>query len=162
MSGTPSTPPTSPRLTARRALLRGSLGAAAVASLAPFVHGASSGEVAFSPAHPLFPKPVHHSPKARRVIMIFLNGGLSHVDSFDPKPALERDHGKTVSGKTKLLRSPWAARPRGESGMVISDLFPHIASCADEIALIRSMHGDHGDHFEATLGMHTGSNGSAP
>ena len=59
------------------------------------------------------------------------------------------------------MASPWQGKPRGESGIVMTDLFPNLAEMADDICLIRSMHGDHGDHFEATLHMHTGSNGSA-
>ncbi len=95
--------------------------------------------------------------------MFFQTGGVSHVDSFDPKPALARDEKK----KSKLNRdrgfkpSMWAHQPRGESGLEITNLFPHIGAMADDLCLIRSLHGDHGDHFEATLHMHTGSNGSA-
>lgn len=111
--------------------------------------------------HPLSAKPAHYAPKANRVIMFFLTGGASHVDSFDPKPELQAKDGVMFSKDQPLVASPWTARPRGESGMMITDLFPHVGSVADELCLIRSMHGDHNDHFEATLHMHTGSNGSA-
>lgn len=141
----------------RRAMLRRSvatLGAAGVtAALSPNV--VAAGE------HPLHPKTPHFAPKAKRVIMFFMNGGASHVDTFDPKPMLEKDHGKKITRSRKLLKSPWKFKRYGQSGLEVTDLFPHVGSLADDLAVIRSVHNDHGDHFEATLGMHTGSNGSA-
>jgi uncharacterized protein (DUF1501 family) len=118
---------------------------------------------------PLAPKPPHFPAKAKRVIFLFMSGGVSHVDTFDPKPKLTADHGKQVKldhpetrnrpGYEKLfLKKPqWAFKPRGKSGMEISELFPHLATRADDIALIRSMHTGHSNHYNATLGMHTGS-----
>lgn len=111
--------------------------------------------------HPLSAKAPHFAAKAKRVIMFFLTGGASHVDSFDPKPELQAREGVLFKGDQPLVASPWQARPRGQSGIQITDLFPHVSSVADELCLIRSMHGNHNDHFEATLHMHTGSNGSA-
>ncbi len=111
--------------------------------------------------HPLRALQPHFRPRAKRVIMFFLTGGMSHMDSFDPKPELQRRDGKSYRGKDIIVGSPWAAQPRGQSGLEISDLFPHVATMADDLCLIRSMHGDHGDHFEATLHMHTGSKGDA-
>src|SRR5712675_3038204 len=108
---------------------------------------------------PLTPKAPHFPGTAKRVIFIYLSGGLSHVDSFDPKPKLaeyQRD-GKTADNNRKLLGSPWAAKPRGQSGIEVTDLFPNIAECVDDLCVIRSMRGDHNDHFQATLGIHTGS-----
>src|SRR5262249_5063664 len=110
-------------------------------------------------ASPLAPKAPHFPGTAKRVIFIYLIGGMSHVDSFDPKPKLgeyQRD-GKTFDNNRKALGSPWAAKPRGKSGTEITDLFPNIAECADDLCVIRSMRGDHNDHFQATLGIHTGS-----
>ncbi len=117
----------------------------------------------------LAPRVSTFSGKARKVIFVFFSGGVSHVDSFDPKPSLHRDHGKQVAldhpetrgrgGYEKLFlkRPGWTFRPRGQSGIEISDLFPHIASQIDRCALVRSMHTSHSNHFNATLGMHTGS-----
>lgn len=117
----------------------------------------------------LAPRPASNLSKARKVIFIFFSGGVSHVDAFDPKPALHRDHGKQVtldhpetrgrSGYDKLFlkRPGWVFRARGKSGIEISDMFPHIGSQIDRCALIRSMHTSHSNHFNATLGMHTGS-----
>src|SRR5215469_2840689 len=89
--------------------------------------------------NPLAPKAPHFPGTAKRVIWIYLSGGMSHVDSFDPKPKLaeyQRD-GKLDANNRKLLGSPWAAKPRGQSGTEISDLFPRIADCADDICVIR-------------------------
>jgi hypothetical protein len=109
--------------------------------------------------NPLAPKAPPFPGTAKRVIFIYLSGGMSHVDSFDPKPKLaeyQRD-GKTREGGGKALGSPWASRPRGQSGIEVTDLFPHIADSVDDLCVIRSMRGDHNDHFQATLGIHTGS-----
>jgi hypothetical protein len=91
---------------------------------------------------------------------------VSHVDSFDPKPVLDRNDGRpfrdsrnpTAMGNRQWLKSPWAFRQRGQSGMPISDLFPHIASCADDLAVIRSMKADLPIHSTGVLFLHTGSN----
>ena len=111
--------------------------------------------------NPLLPRPSHFAPRAKRVIFLYMSGGTSHVDSFDPKPRLFADHGRPAptgrGGKRVLKRPNWEARPHGRSGIEITDLFPNIAECADDLCLIRSMKTDHGDHFEATLGIHTGS-----
>jgi hypothetical protein len=112
-----------------------------------------------SAVNPLAPKAPHFPGTAKRVIWIYLSGGMSHVDSFDPKPKLaeyQREK-KTAEGGKKMLGSPWESKPRGESGIEITDLFPHIAACADDLCVVRSMRGDHNDHFQATLGIHTGS-----
>lgn len=112
---------------------------------------------------PLAPRAAHFPAKAERVIFIFLSGGVSQLDTFDPKPKLVADHGKELSvegahgKKMKLVKPYWDFRPRGACGTPISDLFPHLAQCADELCVIRSMKTDHRDHTQGTLGMHTGS-----
>ncbi len=113
----------------------------------------SSGS-ASSPPDPLAAKPPHYPAKAKRVIFLFATGGVSHIDTFDPKST---SNGRDGSGKDKLMGSvfPYKANPR--CGTVISDLFPHIRDVADEICVIRSMKSAHFDHSEAALGMHTGS-----
>jgi hypothetical protein len=108
----------------------------------------------------------HHRPRAKNVIFCFMDGGVSHVDSFDPKPELDRrdnqpfadSRNPTAAGNRHWLKSPWAFRRRGQSGMPISDLFPHIASCADELAVIRSMKADLPLHSTGVLFLHTGVN----
>jgi hypothetical protein len=118
-------------------------------------------------ADPLAPKAPHFPAKAKRVIFLFHTGGVSHVDSFDPKPKLFADHGKTVTidewqgkpGKyNRYLKKPqWDFKPRGKSGIEVSTLFPHIGDCVDDLCMIRSLKSDHTNHYEATLMMHTGS-----
>ncbi len=120
-------------------------------------------------ADPLSPKLSHALPRAKQVIFLFMTGGVSHVDTFDNKPRLSQDVGKEVKldhpeikdrpgyERIFLKRPQWEFRKYGESGMEVSDLFPHVGSCADDIALIRSMHTSHSNHYNATLGMHTGS-----
>jgi hypothetical protein len=111
----------------------------------------------------------HFPPKAKRVIFLFMTGGVSHVDSFDPKPRLFADHGKEIQAahpeikdrpgyeKIFLKRPQWAFAPHGKCGTEVSTLFPHLAQCVDDLTLIRSMNSSHSNHYNATLGMHTGS-----
>ncbi|HLN26417.1 MAG TPA: DUF1501 domain-containing protein [Gemmataceae bacterium] len=118
---------------------------------------------------PLAPRKPHFPAKAKSVIFLFMSGGVSHVDSFDPKPKLIADHGKQVifdhpetrnrPGYEKLfLKKPdWKFVPRGKSGIEVSDLFPQFGEQIDNVALIRSMNTSHSNHYNATLGMHTGS-----
>ena len=112
------------------------------------------------------PKP-HAVPKAKNVIFCFMAGGVSHVDSFDPKPALLTQHGKSVGDLSKVKKtqnngsrtwkeSPWKFRPYGESGLPVSELFPHTGGVIDEIAVIRSMVAELPLHATGNLLMHTG------
>jgi hypothetical protein len=118
---------------------------------------------------PLAARQPHFPARAQRVIFLFMSGGVSHVDSFDHKPRLFADHGQTIAldhpetrnrpGYERLFlkRPQWTFRRHGQSGLEVSTLFPHIATRADDLCLIRSMHCDHSNHYNATLGMHTGS-----
>jgi len=116
---------------------------------------------------PLAPKATHFPARAKRVIFLFMTGGVSHVDSFDHKPRLIADAGKTITVdnwqgkrgdfKRFLKRPQWTFRPGGRCGTYVSDLFPNIRAVADEICLVRSMESEHTNHYEATLGMHAGS-----
>ncbi len=115
----------------------------------------------------------HHQPRAKHVIMLYMSGGYSHVDTFDPKPELTKRHDQSignenkaaVSGQPKVeryLKAPlWKFRPNRECGTEVSDLFPEIRKQMHEVALIRSMNCDHRDHGEATLQLHTGSTTAA-
>jgi hypothetical protein len=109
--------------------------------------------------NPLAPKAPHFAGKAKRVIFIYLPGGVSHVDSFDYKPRLIDDakNGRLYDGRRTLLTPLWAFKPRGKSGIMTSDLFAHIGEQIDDICVINSMRGDHNDHFQATMGIHSGS-----
>jgi hypothetical protein len=114
-----------------------------------------------APANPLAPHAPHFSGRARRVIFLFMPGGPSQVDTFDPKPRLTADHGKPSPkmylGQTRnLLASPWKFRRHGESGLEVSELFPHVGSCVDQLCIIRSMVADDVNHPGGCLQMNTG------
>ena len=107
-------------------------------------------------ADPLAPREPHFQPKARRVIFLYMSGGVSHVDTLDPKPRLIADHGR--KGPRGFYKRPnWDFHTHGQSGIEVSEILPNMARCVDDLALIRSMRADHGNHFEATLGIHSGS-----
>ena len=113
---------------------------------------------------PLAPKAPHFPGRAKRVIHIFANGGASHVDTFDPKPALTRHHGqalpienlKTERRTGAAFGSPFTFRKYGQSGIEVSDLFPKVGECIDDIAVIRSMHADVPNHEPSLLLMNCG------
>jgi hypothetical protein len=107
--------------------------------------------------NPMAPRQPNFPAKAKRVIFLSMTGGVSQVDSFDPKPKLTADHGHQLPNKKYLVRSPFEWKPRGQCGTEISELFPNVATCADDLCVIRSMKNDDNDHFGATLGIHTGS-----
>jgi hypothetical protein len=108
-------------------------------------------------ADPLAPKPAHFPAKAKNVIFLFMTGGVSHVDTFDPKPALNNRHDREYRRGRFYKGSGWKFRSYGECGTEVSDLFPHIGGVMDDVCLIRSMTNLNGDHFGATIGIHTGS-----
>jgi hypothetical protein len=146
---------------------RGFLGASAAAGLAgPGIHGALAWAAESHGGGLLGPRRTHHEPKATNLLVIFLTGGFSHVDTFDHKPALARHHGRSVPSfglradethDRPLMASPFDFRPCGESGLMISELFPHLGDLADGLCVIRSLHTDIVEHFQAVLAMHTGS-----
>lgn len=115
---------------------------------------------------PLASRQPHFNARAKRVIFLFMKGGPSHVDTFDPKPMLDRDHGKplpfalprvTFAAQGNLLRSPWRFQQHGQSGLPVSDLFPHVAKHVDDLCILRSLHGTNPAHGGAALKLHTGS-----
>ncbi len=143
----------------RRQLLReASMGFGSIA-LATMLHERAKAESAGQP------RPTHFAPKARSVIFLFMDGGVSQVDSFDPKPRLQKEHGQKPKFKTdatvfnakgNLMASPWEFKRYGESGIPISDLFPHLGTCADRLCVIRSMTAFSANHPNAVYGIHTG------
>jgi hypothetical protein len=119
---------------------------------------------AHNDGHPLAPRPAHFAPQAQHLIFVFLTGGFSHVDTFDDKPKLRADHGKVVpsvdlrgNSRLPLLGSPFRFNRCGQSGLAVSELFPHLATVVDELCVIRTLHSDIVEHFQAVLAMHTGS-----
>jgi hypothetical protein len=117
-------------------------------------------------ADPLAPKPPHFPARAKRIIFVFMKGGPSHVDTFDPKPLLARDHGKPLpfakprvqfAQTGALLKSPWTFRKYGESGIDVSELFPHVAEHVDDLCIVNGVYGTNAAHGGALLKLHTGS-----
>jgi len=124
------------------------------------LHDETHGGVASAAANPLSPRMPHFTPKASRVIFLFMHGGVSHVDTFAPKPMLTKYDSKPLpferplqlAATGNLMKSPWKFRKYGDSGLSVSELFPHIASMVDEISFIRSMHVEQIDHGGAACG----------
>ena len=115
---------------------------------------------------PLSARVTQFPARAKRAIFLFMKGGPSHVDTFDPKPQLTRDHGNpppfelprvTFAQQGNLLRSPWKFHRYGESGLPVSELFPHVAQHVDDLCILRSVHGTNPAHGGALLKLHTGS-----
>jgi hypothetical protein len=145
-------------------------GAVALAALAAEpAYGATVGtgatDVGAKDADPLGVRASHFRPKATRVIFLFMDGGPSQVDTFDPKPRLKREHGQPIKVPVQptqfdnvgmVLDSPWPFRQYGQSGIPVSDLFPHVAHCVDDMAIIRSMTSNFSEHTNANYFMHTG------
>lgn len=146
-------------LLSRRQLLKSvssGFGYVAFAGLSTMANASGSKE------SPLAPRSPHFAARARRVIFLCMNGAPSHVDTFDHKPRLATDDGKTsdrpgrIPG-AKLMRSPWTFRQHGASGLWVSELFPEVATHADELCVLRSMRTDLPAHPEAYLMLHTGN-----
>src|SRR5436190_1778245 len=158
--------PYASRPTSRRSFLRqagGGFGMLALASL--LERQGLLGAV--TPADPLAPKPSHFAPKAKSVIFLFMSGGPSHVDLFDPKPDLVRLAGQPIPesfgtfktrravAKNKLLPPCRPFAEHGQSGMEVSGFLPNIAECVDEICLLRGCYGDSVTHPESVYLMNT-------
>jgi len=119
-----------------------------------------------STAEPLRTRAPHFKPKAKSVIFLFMDGGVSHVDTFDPKPRLRSENGKPIplqlpkTGNghgSPLFGSPWEFSRHGRCGSEVSTLFPHLARCVDQMAIIRSMVASHTEHTAGNYFMHSGS-----
>jgi len=113
---------------------------------------------------PMAPRMPHFAPRAKRMIHIFMNGGMSHVDTFDPKPALNKydgkelpiDHLRTERPTGAGMGSPYAFTQHGQSGIPVSEIFPKVAECVDDMCIIRSMHADVPNHEPSLMLMNTG------
>jgi hypothetical protein len=149
-------------MTRRQMLRQSALGFGSVALTAL---AAGTARATSTPANAFARKP-HHAPRAKNVIFLYMDGGVSAMDSFDPKPLLTKEHGRPFKMKVEptqfnnngnTLGSPWAFRNYGQSGLPVSDLFPSIASCADDLAVIRSMTSNFSEHTGANYFLHTGS-----
>jgi hypothetical protein len=146
----------------------GGLGSLALAAMLDRDGGSRAAERA-APAGGLVPNAPHFEPRAKRVIYLFMHGGPSHVDLFDPKPELARRAGQPlpesvgpVMTRRKVAQNPLLGpampfRPRGKSGLEISDFFPHLGQLADELCVLRGCHGDSVNHPQSVYQMNTGS-----
>ena len=158
-----------PPISRRDMLARCANGFGAVALAALLGEESSAGPIALASkpgVDPMAPRPTHFPAKAKNVIFLFMDGGPSQVDTFDPKPRLDREHGQPIKAKVqptqfndvgKVLKSPWAFKNRGESGIPVSDLFPHVGAHVDELAIVRSMVSNFSEHTAANYFMHTGN-----
>ncbi|MDV6030162.1 MAG: DUF1501 domain-containing protein [Phycisphaera sp. RhM] len=145
----------------RRQLLRNS-----AIGFGHLAFSAMLGQEAMAAENPLAPKGPHFPARAKRIVFLFMKGGPSHVDTFDPKPQLDRDDGKappfdlpdvTFAKQGNLLKSPWKFKRYGESGLPVSELFPNVARHVDDLCVLRSVHGTNPAHGGALLKLHTGS-----
>jgi hypothetical protein len=158
-----------PRPTSRREMLTrcaGGFGAVALAALArdrAFAGGDATPSALGKAGHG-----THHPPRAKHVIFLYMDGGPSQIDTFDPKPMLDKFNGKDPAELFKVeptqfnnngtvLASPWKFKQYGQSGIPVSDLFPHVATCVDELAVVRSMVSEFPEHTFANYFLHTGS-----
>jgi len=149
-----------PRLLSRRSLFRHAT--SSFASVALTALAARSARANAAGAENLVP---HHPARAKSVIYLYMEGGPSQIDTFDPKPRLDRDHGKEIPLKTpntvfnigrKILRSPFEFAQYGESGAWVSEIFPNVAKVVDDLTIIRSLHHGVSNHSSACYMSHTG------
>lgn len=134
-------------------------------ALATLVHDWGQAAAPSRERDPLAPRPPHFQAKAKSVIFLYMDGGPSQMDTFDPKPRLDREHGQPIKVKVQptqfnnvgnVLKSPWKFRQYGQSGIPVSDLFPQVATCVDDLAIIRSMVSNFSEHTNANYFLHSG------
>ena len=161
-----TSPPFPPGFSRREMLRRTSTGFGMLALSALMADPAYAGLAPSSPKNPLSPRRGHHQPRVKNVIFCYLSGGLSQIDSFDPKPRLDKEAGEPMPFKTErtmfnldgnIFPSPWKFNHYGSSGIPVSDLFPHIGSVADELTVIRSMTAKFMSHAQANFYFHCGT-----
>src|SRR5438045_682778 len=164
----PPAPALVPVAPSRREFLReagGGFGALALS----WLWGQEQARAETTPVDPHAPKPPHFPAQVQRVIFLFMHGGPSHLETFDPKPELQRLAGKPlpasfgmVATRRKVAANPLLATKRkftrqGQSGIEISDFYPHLARCADDLAVVRSCWADSVNHPQAVYQINTGS-----
>jgi hypothetical protein len=156
-----------PMLSRREVLCRIGGGFGAVALSSVFAQAGMLAPPRAGSTNPLAPKDPHFPARAKRLIFLFMNGGPSHVDTFDPKPALARYDGKPLPPNLRpqrgnqanrtLLASPFTFKRHGQSGIEVSQLFPEIAKAIDDICVLRGVHTDTPNHEPGLLMMNSGN-----
>lgn len=149
--------------TRREFLRRSGIGLGSLALAGVMADDTASRLQAASNSNPMSPKPPHFAPKAKAVIHLFLNGGPSQVDTFDPKPALDKYHGKAIPLELRTeretgaaYRSPFKFQKYGQSGIEVSELFSHVGEMIDDVCVVRSMHADVPNHEPSLMLMNCG------
>src|SRR6516162_6682797 len=140
----------------RRAMLRASSCGFGYLALADLCTRSAAADV----PNPLVARPPHFQARAKRVIFLFMAGAPSHVDTFDYKPQLQADDGRSAAGKgngRKLLKSPFKFSRHGKAGLWLPETLPNLAKHADDLCLLNSMYTDIPAHAQATIEMHTGN-----
>ncbi len=152
-------------LSRREMLLRSANGFGALALAALFGQPAAQA-AASEEAAPWAAKPTHFPARAKSVIFLYMDGGPGSMDTFDPKPLLTKEHGQPFKMKMEPTQfdnngntfgSPWKFAQHGQSGLWVSELFPHVAKCADDLCVIRSLTSQFSEHTFANYFLHTGS-----
>jgi hypothetical protein len=152
-------------MTRRDMLARCANGFGGLALMALLGDKGFAGSVNAASSNGMSPRMPHFTPKARNVIFLYMDGGPSQMDTFDPKPLLQKEHGQPFKMKMEptqfnnngnTLGSPWDFKNYGQSGMPVSDLFPHVGRCADDLCVIRSMTSTFSEHTAANYFLHTG------
>ena len=153
-------------MTRREWLTRAANGFGGVALAALLAEEARATRDLHRPTEPLAVRPPQFEPKAKQVIFLFMDGGPAQMDTFDPKPRLAKEHWNPIPMETpttvfnitnKVFASPFEFKQYGQSGAWVSDLFPHVATCMDDICVVRSMVANHSEHTAANYFIHTGS-----
>ncbi len=148
----------------RREMLMGAANGFGAMALAALMHGEGKSQPAPG-RNPLAARPGHHPAKARSVIFLYMDGGPSQMDTFDPKPRLDREHGQPIRMRVEptqfnnigaVMKSPWRFRNYGQSGIPVSDLFPQVAQHVDDLAIVRSMTSNFSEHTNANYFLHSG------
>ena len=143
-------------LVSRRQLLKSSGVGFGMLGLSALLAQEQQLDAAVKSTSPLIPKQTHHTPRAKHVIFLFMNGGPSHVDTFDPKPELKVQEGKTGKGG-KYMPSPFSFGKYGEAGIDMSELYPNLGKVADELCILRGMHTTTPNHEPGLLMMNSGN-----
>lgn len=154
-----------PRAISRRDMLLRTANGFGALALAALMSDKAYGAPTHSASNPMAPRAPHYAPRAKNIIFLYMDGGVSQVDSFDPKPRLRAEHGQPFAMKMEPTQfdnngstygNPWEFRQYGQSGIPVSELFPHVATKVDDLCIVRSMVSNFSEHNAANYFLHTG------